>query len=187
MDNPIPFTVTKEELHKLLEIVRQRAPRLMNTGSIDEPYDNEVRDVNRGFDLGDVRGPSFIIDISDPYNMNPGHLASTLNGYGNHLEQIAEESKKSRELLEIALTTMNGHLEGIKNAVQFPNMQVSMDTPLSEIRDAIRSLADAAIISQPLPAGEPHLEQAAARIVEMLDRRPELREAVENRLLRRDP
>jgi hypothetical protein len=164
-----PLTLTLEQLDAILLAVSHRATHL-NLHGKGILQDHDVKGINDELALTGVIGPSVhaVIDISNPHGSSPGHLASTLNGYGNDLVSINEGIKK-----------LDGTAQKVADAL------TSIAAVLVNIEGAVSSLSDANILAQPLPPevnADDALYGAADRIVQLLTRRPDLLQIVREKL-----
>jgi hypothetical protein len=176
-----PLTLTTDMLEGILRAVVDKTPHLANgvyaSGTVT---DTDIHDINEELKDKLVSGPVMVIDIAANAGvMHPSNIGAVLNNHNNTLETIAEEAKKGREATEFGLQNIVTHLKLISDSIN----GASSYGVLAEIRDAVRSISDASILSTPLPAGDDdQLEAAADRVLELLNRRPDLKAAVEAKL-----
>ena len=174
--------LTKPQLEAILDAAKLHAPTLITPGmtlaGTQMVNDSDLKAINEELTVNQVVGPVVVIDMGDPNGMNPPHLAAAFNSITNYLQDIAEEAKKAREAVEHGASDLSQKLDDINATIGGSNSYGA----IISVRDAVRAVADAAILSQPLPAvpGErdDRIDEAANRVLEALQRRPDLEAAV---------
>jgi hypothetical protein len=175
------MNLTRDQLKGITTIIAERVPHLGHAEAV--VTDVDVATVNQELMARGVQGfavevtETVTIDIDDHTSTTPG-LAQRLIDIDQSLSAVAGELGQLRMDIGNGITSLEGVLRDIQHAIDSANSFTS----LSGIRDAIRALADAKILAQPLPPEDDRIGAAADRIIEALERRPDIREAVASKL-----
>lgn len=161
-------TLTPDYIKELLSFFHTHAP-YPNTVLDDQTIQDIVKALPE---------PPVKLEVDDLHAYPTSHLSTFLRDIENNstrqastLETLATEAQKTRQILE-----------DLKNAVQNLYVPAPMDYSLllTEIRDAILSVADVKLLA--MTSVPEHLETVTTKILQALNRRPELREALKAKL-----